>query len=417
MNIGFVSTRLAGTDGVSLETAKLAELFSRMGHQVYYCAGELDPEGPRGLLEPEMHFEHPEIRAIHDLAFGGPDSARLRERIARSADRLREAIERFIDGFRIDLLVPQNALAIPMNLPLGVALAQEIARERVPAIAHHHDFYWERERFSPCAVQDLLDTSFPPASDTVRHAVISTLARQALYTRRGIRSVVLPNVLDFEQGPRDRERRVREFRRSLGFASDDLVVLQPTRIVPRKGIELAIELVSRLSKRLAPRRVHLLITHHAGDEGIDYLKELQRIAGETEVDLVLAADRVADRRVAGDASSERFDLRDAYESADFVTYPSLIEGFGNAFLEAVFYRKPLLVNRYAVFVSDIEPCGFDLVTIDPWIGEETVTAVADLMTNPRRTEEMTEHNYGIAEMHFSYRTADSVLRSLLASLQ
>ena len=31
--IGFVATRLAGTDGVSLETFKLAHVLERMGHE------------------------------------------------------------------------------------------------------------------------------------------------------------------------------------------------------------------------------------------------------------------------------------------------------------------------------------------------------------------------------------------------
>ncbi len=41
VNIGFISTRLAGTDGVSLETAKMAAVLRKMGHQIFYCAGDL----------------------------------------------------------------------------------------------------------------------------------------------------------------------------------------------------------------------------------------------------------------------------------------------------------------------------------------------------------------------------------------
>jgi hypothetical protein len=41
-----------------------------------------------------------------------------------------------------------------------------------------------------------------------------------------------------------------------------------------------------------------------------------------------------------------YSLADIYPHADFVTYPSLIEGFGNAFLEAIYFRKPLLMQRY-----------------------------------------------------------------------
>ena len=69
MNIGFVSTRLAGTDGVSLETAKLVTILRRMGHQPFYCAGELDLTSPPGIVVPEMHFAHPEARRMQRKAF------------------------------------------------------------------------------------------------------------------------------------------------------------------------------------------------------------------------------------------------------------------------------------------------------------------------------------------------------------
>ena len=41
-HIGFVSTRFAGTDGVSLETEKWAAFFEKLGFNCFYYAGELD---------------------------------------------------------------------------------------------------------------------------------------------------------------------------------------------------------------------------------------------------------------------------------------------------------------------------------------------------------------------------------------
>lgn len=58
MNIGIISTRLACTDGVSLETAKLATVLRRKGHQIFYCACELDGDVP-DVLAPELHFTDP----------------------------------------------------------------------------------------------------------------------------------------------------------------------------------------------------------------------------------------------------------------------------------------------------------------------------------------------------------------------
>ena len=64
MRIGFLSTRLAGTDGVSLETRKWAEVARRLGHEVYYCAGLLDDDLPNPTLIPELHFRDPEAMAL-----------------------------------------------------------------------------------------------------------------------------------------------------------------------------------------------------------------------------------------------------------------------------------------------------------------------------------------------------------------
>ena len=103
MRIGFLSTRLAGTDGVSLETAKLAVICRRLGHEVFYCAGELDGDGPPGLLVPEMHFAHPEALWIHDHSFGVVDAPpELATRIAAMAGSLHQAIGQFVEQFEIE---------------------------------------------------------------------------------------------------------------------------------------------------------------------------------------------------------------------------------------------------------------------------------------------------------------------------
>ena len=43
-------------------------------------------------------------------------------------------------------------------------------------------------------------------------------------------------------------------------------------------------------------------------------------------------------------------------------YPSTYEGFGNAFLESVDYRKPGLCNLYAICRTEIEPLGFEEIS-------------------------------------------------------
>src|SRR5262249_744725 len=128
VNIGFISTRLAGTDGVTLETIKWAKACQSLGHSVFYCAGQLDPELKPSMLVPEAHFTHPEIVAIQQRCFGArtrtPETTDLIHDMCR---RLKQSIREFVTKHAIDILVPQNVLTIPMNLPLGLALTEFIA--------------------------------------------------------------------------------------------------------------------------------------------------------------------------------------------------------------------------------------------------------------------------------------------------
>ena len=70
--IGFISTRFEGTDGVSLETAKWAEVLQRMGHECYYFCGQCDRPPERSFVIPEAFYRHPVIDAINEEVYNGP---------------------------------------------------------------------------------------------------------------------------------------------------------------------------------------------------------------------------------------------------------------------------------------------------------------------------------------------------------
>ena len=187
-----------------------------------------------------------------------------------------------------------------------------------------------------------------------------------------------------------------------------VLVVQPTRVVPRKGIELAIELVGRLKD---PHAV-FLITSPAGDEGLDYLMHLERLAERSKVQLRYAADRFAPDH-EGKPIRPAHSLHDAYLAADLITYPSLYEGYGNALVEALFYGVPVLVNRYPVYVADIAPLGLRMIEIEGAITPDTVHEVRDLLSNPRRIRDNARHNFEIGKRKLSYTVLRRHLRKLL----
>jgi glycosyltransferase involved in cell wall biosynthesis len=296
-----------------------------------------------------------------------------------------------------------------MHIPLGLALARVIEETGIPTIGHHHDFFWERQRYRLNCIPGLLRNTFPPDLPSVRHVTINSLARRDLEFFRGLDAAVVPNVLDYDTPPPDIDDYGADFRQAMGFGSHDWIFMQPTRVIARKGIEMSFELL----RRLRDPRARLVVSHPAGDEGMAYYSQLLHLAQAMNVEVHYLAGFIERRRIVRNGR-KAYTLWDVYAQADWVTYPSLYEGFGNALLEAIYFRKPVLVNRYSVYAADIAPLGFDLVEVDGWITDEALAAVRHLLDDPGRRQAVVAKNYELARRHFSYRVLAQALEQLLA---
>ena len=412
-NVGFVSTRFAGQDGVSLESAKWAEVLWEDRHVSFWYSGKNDRSADISYVVPEAYFGFSENVWLNERIWGTETRSRLvTERIRAQADYLKGTLYRFVEKFDVDILVPQNALAIPMHVPLGIALTEFLSETRIPAIAHHHDFYWERSRFSVNAIPEYLDMAFPPSLSNMRDVVINQEAQEQLALRKGIASLVIPNVFDFDNPPAPPDDYASDVREELGIEPDDSFILQPTRVVPRKGIEHAIKLVSLLKDP----KCKLVISHPAGDEGYEYKSMLEQLAREDGVDLRFVSDRVGEVRQRDAKGRKVYTLWDLYPHADLVTYPSAYEGFGNALLEAIYFRKPVLINRYSIFVRDIEPKGFRLLTMDNFVTSQLADQVRETLRNEDYRREMVDHNHELARQFYGYSVVRRNLRAFISSL-
>lgn len=411
-SFGFISTRFAGLDGVSLETNKWAEVLRAKGCPVYFMAGKLDTDPLISHLVPEAYFEHEDIVKIQKTLF--VEKKRTREisnRIQQIKELIKDEIRKFHSKFGFKFLVVQNASAIPVNIPLGLAIAEYIIENDMPTIAHHHDFFWERDRFNSKVVSDYLRAAFPPVHPNIQHVVINSIAGYDLGRYTGASWTLIPNILDFKTFPPGIDEYNKAFKNEIGLEENTLLILQPTRIVSRKGIETALELVRKLDLPKAS----LVITHEAGDEGIKYLNRIKEYANFIEVDLKIISDRVGLKRKTDKNGKKIFTLWDAYINADLVSYPSLYEGFGNAFVEAVYFKKPLVINRYAIFIADIEPKGFNVVSYDGFITDQTKRKIHNLLDNPKKVADMAETNYMIGWRYLSYEMLEEKLEQLLVN--
>lgn len=454
--LSFFQNRLGRTDGVSLEVDKWrAILEKRLGHKVWYGSGNDDVPG--NYVIPELYAQHPRTwRILRNATVEYKDFEReedLELEIYNHADIIESKLLQFITEKKLDVLLPNNLCSGGYQPAAAIAFHRVLRRTGMPAIIHSHDFYYEDsgEVKATCHVTaSIYDRYFPPKLPNVQHVVINRLSQREIKRRKNISATVVPNVFDFDQAPWVQDAYNADLRAAFGIGTDDLLLLQATRILDRKGIELAIDAVAALQQPArrkalsgaptaaggrfgANSKIILLCAGIVETIGIsgDYWGNLQAKAREMGVDLRHVGDRVKHSRGKLDDGSKVWSLWDSYVTADFVTYPSLWEGWGNQFIEAVFARLPILIFEYPVWTTDLAQAGFDVVslgaktngkdgrgfaTVDQKIIDAAADQMAAILADPKRKAAIGEHNYAVGRTNFGYDTLERLIRQLLGNI-
>ncbi len=439
--LAVVCGKLGDVDGVSLEVDKWIETLQGMGHEIYTVAGHYAAELPavpeeRRLTVPSLRFDYKFQKNIEPVMFPhivpgnkNNSSSKERKKLMESLDlkgsEAAEEIHQFVMEKKIDCLIAQNTNAMPMTLIGGLAVYKMACEYKTAVIFHHHDFWWERSRFSGNHMEDLLKDIMPPTDPSLEHVVISSYAAHNLRTIKRVNPHIVPNCEDFSTPP-VRDEYNGDFRKELGYAADDILFLQPTRIVPRKRIEDSIILVSRFQKKYPElkEKIRFIISLYQGDELDDsYVHEIRALADTEEVKLDLIAERVASVRGTDDKGRKLYTNRDVLVNADFITYLPIWEGFGNALLETVAARVPLAVATYLVYKTDIMNRGLECVEIrDDYdengrllIPDNSLKQIHQIVTDPAVRAVMTENSFNAMERAFGMPVLKEKLSFILES--
>ena len=278
----FVSFRLGGTDGVSIEARKWAWALQQLGFITRRIAGELpgvaepgDVEIPGLTISPPKHAEPATPAAILD-AIGDAT-----------------------------LVVVENLCSLPLNLDAAHAVAQALDEWEGRVVFHHHDLPWQRAHLVHI-------TEFPPRRDNSLHVTINALSREEL-TVRGFQAVTIYNHFNFDGPTGNRDATRQQF----GFLDDDLVVLHPARAIPRKNVPAALRFVDQLSDLVDNKTVRYWLT---GPDEDGYGPTLAQLLNATTVPYTIGRGGTP---------------ADAYAASDLVVFPSTWEGFGNPVLEEI----------------------------------------------------------------------------------
>jgi len=447
--IGLCHYQVGGTDGVSLEMDKWKQVLEGMGHEVYLCGGDLGKA--EGFLIEELYHHRENIERIHRNAFDRltdyESEAALEREIFEVADRIEQGLCSFIDEFSLDLLIPNNVWSIGVNLPAAIAFARVVRKRGIPAVAHHHDFYWETFRgMTPTCevVRRIAREYLPPKDPLITHVVINSLVQAELRQRSGVESTIVPNAFDFAGEPWCIDEYNRDFREAIGVNENDIVVLQATRIVERKGIELAIDFVEELNepsniaklqegglydgRRFTKEdRVVLVLAGYSEDRTENYLSRLKWKIDRAGIEARFIAERVRSRREEGDGE-RLYSLWDCYALADLVTYPSLFEGWGNQFLEAIRAKLSVVIFEYPVYRADIREKGFDVISLGSqvegtdesglvFISEEKIRRATEkaveVLTDSSARQAMVDRNFDLGREYYSLESLAQRLDNIM----
>ena len=98
-------------------------------------------------------------------------------------------------------------------------------------------------------MEKIIKSTFPLQIPHAKHAVINKHARTNLKEKYNINALVVPNVMDFDQPYGEVDDYNKDLLKSIGLDENDIPLFQVTRIVERKGIETALELIDRLDDK------------------------------------------------------------------------------------------------------------------------------------------------------------------------
>lgn len=411
MKIGIIIGRIGGVDGVALETLKWIDVLEKMGHKTFIISGDFENMqmvDPIHYKFPALSFFSPEAEWEQRKAFFEPDDNpdQLLTHIHDNAERIAVKIEDWVVFNKIDVLLSENASALPCHISMGIGIKKFIEKTALPIVTHDHDFHWERgDRYKSVhkEINQLVNETFPLLIPHVKHAVINTFSVDTFKNQFKIDALNVPNVMDFSKPYGNPNEENKFFLRRMGVANDELALLQVTRIVRRKGIETAIELLYKLND---PKLKLVITGNYQDDEYNIYYKEL--------VDQIHSYGLMNQVIFGHENVLNHMDLSDVYAHGTACTYFSTYEGFGNAFIEAVLAKKPIFVNNYKpVYMPDIGSKGFKTVILeDSMLTDEKVKAMAEVIYNPQLAREIGEYNFELGKKHFSYDVLEEKLSQL-----
>jgi len=217
-----------------------------------------------------------------------------------------------------------------------------------------------------------------------------------------------------------------------GFTmADTKILLQHTRVVPRKKIESAIDLAFALERKFKKsgnkKCIALIVSGHSGDEQNQYLNnlyihytELCKKYPDSAVVLIFGEHNILSHRdIIVEKKFYNFAEVPSIVAAygGLGTYFSEVEGFGNNLLEMISFALPAVINKYEVYKEEIEPLGFELPAIDNGeVNQDLVDASYRLLTDIPYRNKVVMHNLKVLKENLDHKIIAEKLKPIMLNM-
>lgn len=470
MNVGVIHSLIGKNDGVSIiidhtVSAMVKYMDIDLGN-IFFLAAHTSPRF--NAQTDEVFWHKNEIhKTILNHYSEEPKDIDLDALIHEKAMYAKQVIADFIEKNQIDLIIAHNTTH-PYNYITAVGLGYYIEELRAKKIiwpkllVWWHDSYFERERFSsPNPVIKKYLRYLPGTyidgiiflNSIQPHLALKFFEQQNWKNTEAFfkeRTVIIPNTIEipweYSCGVSDDKEYLAPpadnyndtFFKDIGllneiekkgFTIDDTVVmLQHTRVVPRKNIELAIDFAFSMEKKFLENKKNkcfvVLVSGHSGDEQVDYKNYLIKYYydklkenKESNVIFLFGEDIILSHRdIIVDKKYYRFQDIPAIISrvGGIGTYFSELEGYGNNLLEMMAMGLPVVINKYDIYKTDIEQLGFDLPSIENGkLTDDLIDKTYHILTDIKARNKLVNHNLCILTEKLDHKLISDKIKPII----
>jgi glycosyltransferase involved in cell wall biosynthesis len=473
LNIGILHSLIGKNDGVSIVidqtvNAMVKDMDIDLGH-IHFLAAHTSPRF--NAVTDEIFWHKSEVHKNIIANFSAsPAPKGLDAMIHNKAIYAKKVIAKFIREHNIDLLIAHNT-SHPYNFITAVGLGyymEELQSKGYiwpKVMVWWHDSYFERAQFSnpgPVIKKYLkyLPGTYVDGIAFINHTQPELAKRLFMHYNSDKldaffrdRTAVIPNTSsitwEWQSRKWDGDKPVYPeqdnyndtFLRDLGLVDelekrncrleDTAILLQHTRIVPRKRIELAIDFAFELEKKFhregQDKCIVLLVSGHSGDEQFEYKRFLSnyfenRIINNPDSDILLIFGEdiiLSHRDIIVDKKYYKFDEIPSIIASHggIGTFFSEVEGYGNNLLEMVSFGLPVVINKYEIYRQEIEPLGFTFPSVENnRLTPEVVEQAYDMIVDIKKRNHVVKHNLTILHEKLDHRIIAEKMLPLIVNM-